>query len=505
MKLPATLFPSLSASTTTRSAAAPGATASGFGARLGTAFGDALGEALGDAGANTADGLSTEESAGASTANEPAETSGATLPAHGGQLAQAGSERAPANDAAMTQFWAAAQPPPNQHQLDAALMPAPQTPVAAASGGASNGQAPDGGSPDAAADGFAAMPAADPGVGTPAGPRPASGPVTATAALNGGVPVHSGGGAAAPAGAPLAGEGVAPPAVAAATAVTAASPAQTTPSAAVPQGGGTLATAIVGHLGNAFAVSAESAESAAVPDDAGPVAATLQPMPGVAPKFSADIVPARLNSAITAPHVEGETPAPATEPGRQAVDAAVAPAPSASSAPTSAVIPPALPLPTQPPVPAPGSAQQAVPAGTPMLSEQLARPLFALAAAPLGEHVMTINVVPDALGPVTVRAHLAADGIRIEMMSPSDAGREGLRNILADLRRDLAAGGMAASLSMGTGNGSQDHGAGHRSPPGSGNPWNPVARPDDPGPAAHRRLAPSDVPTAANNSLDITV
>lgn len=111
MKLPATLFPSLSASTTTRSAAAPGATASGFGARLGTAFGDALGEALGDAGANTADGLSTEESAGASTANEPAETSGATLPAHGGQLAQAGSERAPANDAAMTQFWAAAQPP----------------------------------------------------------------------------------------------------------------------------------------------------------------------------------------------------------------------------------------------------------------------------------------------------------------------------------------------------------------------------------------------------------
>ncbi|MEO8221192.1 MAG: flagellar hook-length control protein FliK [Specibacter sp.] len=142
-----------------------------------------------------------------------------------------------------------------------------------------------------------------------------------------------------------------------------------------------------------------------------------------------------------------------------------------------------------------------------MLNEQLARPLFALAAAPLGEHVMTINVVPDALGPVTVRAHLAVDGIRIEMMSPSDAGREGLRNILADLRRDLAAGGMAASLSMGSGNGNagQDHGAGQRSPQVPGNPWNPVARTGDQGQAAHRRPAPSEIPSAANNSLDITV
>lgn len=118
---------------------------------------------------------------------------------------------------------------------------------------------------------------------------------------------------------------------------------------------------------------------------------------------------------------------------------------------------------------------------------------------------MTINVIPDALGPVTVRAHLAADGIRIEMMSPSEAGREGLRNILVDLRRDLAAGGLAASLSMGSGNGHQDHGGGHRSPQGSGNPWGSTALAEEQNPASQRRLATSEVPTAANNSLDITV
>lgn len=148
---------------------------------------------------------------------------------------------------------------------------------------------------------------------------------------------------------------------------------------------------------------------------------------------------------------------------------------------------------------------QAVPSGTPMLNEQLARPLFALAAAPLGKHIMTINVIPDALGPVTVRAHLAADGIRIEMMSPSDAGREGLRNILVDLRRDLAAGGLAVSLSMGSGNGPQDHGGSHRSPQGAGSPWGSAVVTEEQNAAPQRRPASSEVSTAGNNSLDITV
>ncbi|POH73849.1 flagellar hook-length control protein FliK [Arthrobacter glacialis] len=454
MKMPATLFSSLSASPTTRAAMAPAATALTFGTRPGTAFGTALGAALGEAAASPVDGLSTEEPEDPSATAEPAEAADAALPDPAGPLAQAGPERTPLLDAAMTQFWAAAQIPATQQQLEAALVAAPQSPAPAAS---------DGVSLTAAADGLVLVPVAAAGTGTLAVKRPVSG------------------------------------------AASVAGPSQTEPGAAVPQSGGTPAAAVGGQPGNA------DAESAAVPGGVRAPGATPQPMAAVAPKSSADSLPARFNSAIAAPHLEGRSPVATTEPGRQLVDGAVAPAPSApASSATSAIVPPAIPLPAQPPVPAsmaPGGTQQLVPAGTPLLSEQLARPLFALAAAPLGEHVMTINVVPDALGPVTVRAHLAADGIRIEMMSPSDAGREGLRNILADLRRDLAAGGMTASLSMGSGNGngSPDHGAGQRSPQGPGNPWSAVARPGDQDPPAQRRLAPSDIPSAANNSLDITV
>src|SRR5690606_13932386 len=53
-------------------------------------------------------------------------------------------------------------------------------------------------------------------------------------------------------------------------------------------------------------------------------------------------------------------------------------------------------------------------------------------------------------GPVTVRAHVGADGIRIELLAPTDQGREALKAMLPDLKRDLAQGGMGASLHLGT-------------------------------------------------------
>jgi hypothetical protein len=85
------------------------------------------------------------------------------------------------------------------------------------------------------------------------------------------------------------------------------------------------------------------------------------------------------------------------------------------------------------------------------LTSQLSRPLFTLAAAGPGVHVVTVDVAPEALGPVTVRAHVSAHGTHVEMFAASDAGRDAVRAILGDLRRDLA---TAASTTAG--------GAGHQ-------------------------------------------
>lgn len=62
--------------------------------------------------------------------------------------------------------------------------------------------------------------------------------------------------------------------------------------------------------------------------------------------------------------------------------------------------------------------------------------------------MLTVSVTPDDLGPVTVRAHVGTDGVRVELFAPTDGGRDALRGILTDLRRDLAAGGMNAQLNL---------------------------------------------------------
>jgi flagellar hook-length control protein FliK len=92
---------------------------------------------------------------------------------------------------------------------------------------------------------------------------------------------------------------------------------------------------------------------------------------------------------------------------------------------------------------------QAAPAPqTTTLGAQLARPVFTLAAAGRGEHVMTVHVTPEQLGPVTVRAHVGAEGVRVELFAPTDAGRDALRAILPDLRRDFSGSGLSGSLDL---------------------------------------------------------
>jgi flagellar hook-length control protein FliK len=116
-----------------------------------------------------------------------------------------------------------------------------------------------------------------------------------------------------------------------------------------------------------------------------------------------------------------------------------------------AIAPPLVAVPVQ--IPAPvitvlPPAAPAAPSAPPTFATQVSVPVFTLVGGAQGEHTLTVNVAPDNLGPVTVRAHITADGIRVQLFAPTDAGRDALRAILPDLRRDLAGSGLDASLDL---------------------------------------------------------
>ena len=102
--------------------------------------------------------------------------------------------------------------------------------------------------------------------------------------------------------------------------------------------------------------------------------------------------------------------------------------------------------------------------------------MFTLAAAGAGEHVMTVHVTPDTLGPVTVRAHVGGEGVRVELFAPTDAGRDALRAILPDLRRDLGGAGLTGTLDLS----SQNQPAPQHDAPGGGRHGVPEGRPTAP-------------------------
>ncbi|MFF5791550.1 flagellar hook-length control protein FliK [Paeniglutamicibacter sp. NPDC012692] len=85
----------------------------------------------------------------------------------------------------------------------------------------------------------------------------------------------------------------------------------------------------------------------------------------------------------------------------------------------------------------------------PPINRQLVGPIASLASGPHGERTLSVNIAPEALGPVTVKAHLGHEGLRVELTAPTEAGREALRAMLPELRRDLAATG-AGTVSIGT-------------------------------------------------------
>jgi flagellar hook-length control protein FliK len=110
------------------------------------------------------------------------------------------------------------------------------------------------------------------------------------------------------------------------------------------------------------------------------------------------------------------------------------------------------------PVSASAVASPSTPSPNIPFSGQLARPIFTLATAAPGLHTMTISVTPDALGPVTVRAHVSWDGIRVELFAPTELARDAIRAILPELRKDLAGEGVGADLDLSSQNQPSDAG-----------------------------------------------
>ncbi|MBN9130902.1 MAG: flagellar hook-length control protein FliK [Paenarthrobacter ureafaciens] len=117
------------------------------------------------------------------------------------------------------------------------------------------------------------------------------------------------------------------------------------------------------------------------------------------------------------------------------------------------------------------------------LAHQLTQPLFTLATAKPGEHVMTLRVSPEDLGPLTVRAHIDGGGVRIELFAAGDAGREAVRHVLPELRRGLEE--MGASLSLSSDDSPQTDRRPHDNSQGQHHPHdNPRHVPTGEGPAS---------------------
>ena len=167
---------------------------------------------------------------------------------------------------------------------------------------------------------------------------------------------------------------------------------------------------------------------------AGATAGTVAPTS--APAHSdllTDSVPAARPNAAQAPSApDSGAPAATAAPNQPPTAAATVPQPAAQPASQSAS----------------QSASQPAPQTSAPLQPQLAKPLFTLVGAPHGQHIMTLKVSPDDLGPLTVRAQIDAAGVRIELFAPGEAGREAVRGILPELRRELHDAGFGARLDL---------------------------------------------------------
>lgn len=178
-----------------------------------------------------------------------------------------------------------------------------------------------------------------------------------------------------------------------------------------------------------------------------------------APASASNTDPALRIATATAPDTVAS---PAGSAPVVAAPAASAPATADAAGTTVAVT---APSPASPPPVAPSTPAATAALARPVPLPQISAPVVALAQAADGDHSLTLTVSPENLGPVTVRAHISGGAIHIELHAPNDLGREALRAVLADLRRDLAAAAPHASLMLS----SSDDGPGSANPQSSPN------------------------------------
>ncbi|MFB6610616.1 flagellar hook-length control protein FliK [Agromyces sp. NPDC056379] len=238
--------------------------------------------------------------------------------------------------------------------------------------------------------------------------------------------------------------------IAAAAGARTATPAAGSPSPAAAATAVTTATAATAVTdGSPRAPLGDAAESRA----AGPQA-DVDPAPadsGRRASFGAEASAAVPTTGATttrpAPSVDAAMPAEEPRTG-------LPPAAPAALAPTT-LVDDAVPVPISAPITAAGdraavqSPAHAVRGGVAdSFAAQLSKPVVALAQGPTGIQHVTVQVSPEHLGPVSVRAAVSPEGVRIELLAPGETGREALRQVLGDLRRDLVAAGLTATLDV---------------------------------------------------------
>ncbi|WP_138445253.1 flagellar hook-length control protein FliK [Sinomonas susongensis] len=240
----------------------------------------------------------------------------------------------------------------------------------------------------------------------------------------------------------------------------------------------------VASEGRPMTVAGAASPAAAAPDgrpanvpaaaspSAGPLVAgsPAAPSHASAPTALAAPTPSTAGIPTPGPARPGRSPAPSAAPSGPA-DSVVPGARAPKTADPALAVVPSSSAVTPVPYPARAAAPDApTPSSRQPFSAQLAKPVFTLAAAGPGEHVLTVKVTPEDLGPVTVQAHIAADGVKVELFAPTDAGRAAVQAALPELRRDLAASGLGASLDLSARSAPQDGGGagGRNSPEGGG-------------------------------------
>lgn len=135
--------------------------------------------------------------------------------------------------------------------------------------------------------------------------------------------------------------------------------------------------------------------------------------------------------------------------------------------------------------------------------QQVSAPVVNIAQNATGDQTLTMRVTPENLGPLTVKAQIIAGTVHIELASATDAGRDALRQILTDLRRDLAGISSTSTLSVAADSGSQSHGQSQQGSALSGGAGNGGAPSGKQEPARTSQESAAPIPTPAPPSTPV--